>query len=373
MALNVLIGSNVHWWNAEAAYAATTAELLQQAGHRVFVLTRPNTLNAEYLQKRGLTIITDIDLNTLNVFRLYRTYRRLKRLLHTQQIQIVNAHRSEGFFIYILLKWSLKSFKLIRTRGTTRPVREGWLNRKLYCDWVDAHIFTGQIVLDRLLPSIPIPRPKQHVIHFPIDRPSLSASMHQYREEFKIPPESKTLAIVGRISPVKGHHMLLNSFQQLLQRFPQTILLILYKHPNPQRPELVALQEMCKHLGIEQQVRFIGPRDDIRRIMNFVDVGIVSSLESEVICRVAVEFFSVGTPVVALPTGCLPEIVQTGINGVLVNAPHPNDLAQALQSLLENEPLLQRLSKGALQQAEQRFSPTLFLEKTLKVFQSVLI
>lgn len=372
MSLNVLIGSNVHWWNAEAAYAATTAELLQKAGHRVFVLTRPGTLNAEHLQKRGLTIITDINLNTLNVFRLYQSYQRLKRLLQSQQIQIVNPHRSEGFLIYILLKWSLKSFKLIRTRGTTRFVRDGWLNRKLYCDWVDAHIFTGQIVLERILQTIPIPLHKQHVIHYPIDQPPLSQlAIDQYGEEFNIPHHFKTLAIVGRISPVKGHELLLESFQQLLPRFPQTILLILYKHPNPQRPELVALQEKCKKLGIKQQIRFIGPRDDIRGIMKFADVGVVSSLDSEVICRVAVEFFSVGTPVVALPTGCLPEIVHTGINGVLVKSPHPDDLAQALQQLLENGPLLQRLSKGALQSAEQCFSQTLFLKKTLKVFQSV--
>ena len=37
--MKILIGSNVHWWNAEAAYAAKIAQLLQQAGHKVFVLT----------------------------------------------------------------------------------------------------------------------------------------------------------------------------------------------------------------------------------------------------------------------------------------------------------------------------------------------
>ena len=48
--MRILIGSNVHWWNAEAAYAATVAEALQEAGHDVWVLTRPDSLNAERLQ-----------------------------------------------------------------------------------------------------------------------------------------------------------------------------------------------------------------------------------------------------------------------------------------------------------------------------------
>ncbi|MBF0278914.1 MAG: glycosyltransferase family 4 protein [SAR324 cluster bacterium] len=373
MSLNILIGSNVHWWNAEAAYAAATAELLQKAGNRVFVLTRPGSINAETLQKRGLTVITDIDLNTFNPFRLIRSFQKLKQFLRTNQIQIVNPHRSEGFFIYILLKWKLQSFKLVRTRGTTRSVRRSGLNRKIYCDWVDAHICTGQVVLERILSSFPIPIHKQHVIYYPIELPAFSSDdITRYNDEFKISRDQKTLCIVGRISPIKGHELLLHSFRQLLESFPHCTLLVLYKHPDPKRPELLVLEEKCKELQIESQVRFIGPRTDIREIMKFADVGIVSSLDSEVICRVAVEFFSAKTPVVAFETGCLPEIIQDGRNGIVVKRKDINGLAEALRVLLSDEGLLKRLGAGALQSAEHRFSQRLFLEKTLKVFQSVL-
>lgn len=366
--MNILIGSNVHWWNAEAAYAATTAELLQKAGHRVYVLTRPNTLNAENLKKRGLSLVTDINLNTLNPLRLYQSYRKLRAFLKTHKIQIVNPHRSEGFFIYILLKHSLQSFKLVRTRGTTRPVRGGWLNHKIYCDWVDNHIFAGQVILSRLLETLPLPSSKQHVIYYPINRPLLPVSV-SYHDEFEIPPLSKILAIVGRISPVKGHDLLLKSFQELLQQKPQTVLLILYKHPDPERPQLKRLKEMCKQWGIASHVRFIGPRQDIRTIMKFVDLGVVASLDSEVICRVAVEFFSVGTPVVALATGCLPEIIQDGINGMLVQETKTAALRDALQKLLDDPERLQHLREGALSSAVQHFSQELFLQKTLEVFE----
>ncbi len=364
----------MHWWNAEAAYAATAAELLQEAGHRVFVLTRPNTLNAKHLQARGLTLITDIDLNTLNPIRLYQSYQRLKKFLQDYDVQIVNPHRSEGFFIYILLKQSLKTFKLIRTRGTTRAVRNSWFNRKMYCDWVDAHIFAGQVVLERVSQVVPLPSHKKHVIYYPADpvSPSSSNRHPQYYQEFQISPEDKTIAIVGRISPVKGHVLLLEGFRKLLKNFPNTVLLILYKHPDPKRPALLSLQEKCEHMKIGSQVRFIGPRQDIRDIMKFVDIGVVSSLDSEVICRVAVEFFSVGTPVVAFPTGCLPEIVHSQVNGILTKDQNADELAAALEKILSNPELLQHLSKNAHEQAVQRFSPSLFLKKNLEVFESVL-
>ncbi len=372
MSLTILIGSNVHWWNAEAAYAAITAELLQKAGHRVFVLTRPNTLNAKHLQQRGLTLITDVDLNTYNPLRLYQSYQRLKKFLREHGVQIVNPHRSEGFFIYILLKFSLKTFKLIRTRGTTRTVRNNWFNRKIYCDWVDAHIFAGQIVLERVSRVILLPHHKTHVIYYPTDALlPVSFQPHQYYQEFQIPPECKTMAIVGRISPVKGHDLLLAGFRKLLENCPKTVLLILYKHPDPQRPELRALQEQCRNMQIEQQVRFIGPRQDIQAIMKFVDVGVVSSIDSEVICRVAVEFLSVGTPVVAFPTGCLPEIIHSNINGMLTKNQDSDSLAVALEKILSNPELLHQLSENAHQKAQDRFSQALFLEKTLNVFESV--
>ena len=43
--MRILITSNVRWWNAEAAYAAILARELLNAGHKVWVLSRPNSLN----------------------------------------------------------------------------------------------------------------------------------------------------------------------------------------------------------------------------------------------------------------------------------------------------------------------------------------
>lgn len=50
--LRVLIGSNVHWWNAEAAYAAQTAQILLSAGCQVWVIAPANTKNFSELKKR---------------------------------------------------------------------------------------------------------------------------------------------------------------------------------------------------------------------------------------------------------------------------------------------------------------------------------
>ena len=367
--MNILIGSNVHWWNAEAAYAATLAELLQQAGHNVFVLTVPDSLNAQKLQEKELTLVTHIDLNTQNPLHLVQSYQALKSFVIEKQIEIVNPHRSEGFPLYVLLSWQLKSFKLIRTRGTTRPVQKHFLNQKLHRDWTDSHIVAGHIVAERLLAGGNVAPEKLHRIYYPVQITESPESPKDYAEEFQISEDALTLAIVGRLSPVKGHSFLLKSFSELLKQFPHLVLLILYRDATESSEDLIALKQEIEHLDLNSQIRLIPPHDEIRQIMKFVDIGIVSSLDSEVICRVAVEFFSAGTPVVAFPTGCLPEIVQDGRNGKLCSTHSVEALTAAISELIEDKALRQKLGQNALVDAATRFAPERLLKQTLNVFR----
>ena len=201
----------------------------------------------------------------------------------------------------------------------------------------------------------------------PIDIPetSLLETQDNYRKQFNIPENHKVLAVVGRIRQEKGHLLLAESFQLLLEDFPQTILLILYRDTPDDLPEMLELQNRIRELGIEDKVRFDSEREDIRQLMAFADGGVVSSIDSEVICRVAVEFFSVGTPVAAMPTGCLPEIILEGVNGSLADEPTALSLKKAMARMLDNLP---QLSEGAREMPE-RFDPETMLKKTIHVFR----
>ena len=369
--MNILICSNVHWWNAEAAYAAVIAKLLKDDGHRVIVLTRPDSDNEKKLRNLGLEVITEPDLNTQNPFKLIQSYFQLKNLLATENIQIVNAHRSEGYPLYAFAKRSLASFRLIRTRGASRKVKLHWPNQILHGKWTDALIIPGRVVAERDLQGIDLPENSPHLIHYPIDilEASLFETQDNYRKQFNIPENHQVLAVVGRIRQEKGHLLLAESFQLLLEDFPQTILLILYRDTPDDLPEMQELQYRIRVLGIENKVRFDSEREDIRQLMAFADGGVVSSIDSEVICRVAVEFFSVGTPVAAMPTGCLPEIILEGVNGSLADEPTALSLKKAIARMLDNLP---QLSEGAREDAETRFDPETMLKKTIHVFQQTL-
>ena len=375
--MRILITSNVRWWNAEAAYAATLARELLNAGHKVWVLTLPNSLNETKLRNWNLPIITDIPLSSSNPWRLWRAYQRLQSLIEEQQIQIVNAHRSEGFPLLVLLRQRLKSFALIRTRGTTRPLRDHWVNRKLHEDWIEAVIVPAQVIASQLRQVLNLPPERLQVIYYPANSSLIDSQGESEAQQSRlecldrlgIPEHCRVVGIVGRIRPVKGQRILLKSFVALRKHFPDIVLLILYRDTNETEAEWQGLLQDLAESNLQQNVYLYGYREDVLEIMRHTDIGVVSSVDSEVICRVAVEFFSVGTPVVAFPTGALPEIVQDGFTGRIAKDKSAEALAEILEWMLESPECIAELGKNARQQSLERFDPNKLLQQTLSVYE----
>jgi len=375
--MRILITSNVRWWNAEAAYAATLARELLNAGHKVWVLTLPNSLNETKLRSWNLPIITDIPLSSSNPWQLWQAYRRLQSLIEEQQIQIVNAHRSEGFPLLVLLRQRLKSFALIRTRGTTRPLRDHWLNRKLHEDWIESVIVPAQVIASQLRQVLNLPSERLQVIYYPVNPSSIDSQGESEAQQSRlecldrlgIPRQCRVIGIVGRIRPVKGQRILLKSFATLRKRFPDIVLLMLYRDTNETEAEWQGLLQDLVESNLQQSVYLYGYREDVLEIMRHTDIGVVSSVDSEVICRVAVEFFSVGTPVIAFPTGALPEIIQDGVTGRIAKDKSAEALAEILEWMLESPERIAEFGKNARQQSLERFDPNKLLEQTLSVYE----
>lgn len=375
--MRILITSNVRWWNAEAAYAATLARELLNAGHKVWVLTLPNSLNETKLRSWNLPIITDIPLSSSNPWQLWQAYRRLQSLIEEQQIQVVNAHRSEGFPLLVLLRQRLKSFALIRTRGTTRPLRDHWLNRKLHEDWIESVIVPAQVIASQLRQVLNLPSERLQVIYYPVNPSSIDSQGESEAQQSRlecldrlgIPRHCRVIGIVGRIRPVKGQRILLKSFATLRKRFPDIVLLMLYRDTNETEAEWQGLLQDLVESNLQQSVYLYGYREDVLEIMRHTDIGVVSSVDSEVICRVAVEFFSVGTPVVAFPTGALPEIIQDGVTGRIAKDKSAEALAEILEWMLESPERISEFGKNARQQSLERFDPNKLLEQTLSVYE----
>jgi glycosyltransferase involved in cell wall biosynthesis len=375
--VNILLSSFTHWWNAEAAYAAVLGETLQAAGHRVTLLAPPGTRNAAQLALRSLRVETGIPLHAREPWRLAVALRRLAALQAQERIEIVDVFRAAELPWHLLAARARPGLRVIRTRGNARPVRRHWLNGKLYGAWCDGVVAAAEVARRDLERRLCVAPERLRTIYFPVTTPPLvggerAGGRRRLLAELGETDDRILLAMVGRIAPEKGHALLLEALARLVPRHPALLLLVYAKSYPGEERGLPALQAQARALGLERHVRWLGFREDMRRLMGWVDLGVVPSIASEVNCRVTVEFFSAGTPVVACPTGALPEVIESGLSGALAAAGTAAALAAALEPLVADGVARERLGRGARQAAEGRFSPGRFLAAHLELFEQAL-
>jgi D-inositol-3-phosphate glycosyltransferase len=159
-----------------------------------------------------------------------------------------------------------------------------------------------------------------------------------------------TLLFVGRLDPIKGIDLLLESAAAL--RTPARLVVV---GGNPDGdPEVERLRGRAAELGLAERVRFPGavPQPDLVRYYRAADALVVTS-RYESFGLAAVEALACGTPVVAAPVGGLPSIIRDGVNGLLVRWRGAEAYAERLDTLLSDAALRERLASNARRSVER--------------------
>jgi D-inositol-3-phosphate glycosyltransferase len=173
----------------------------------------------------------------------------------------------------------------------------------------------------------------------------------------------RVVLYAGRLERLKGAQTLIEAAAELARRpgFADVTTLLVgadsgdgsrqSEHPEGERGRLEAL---AAELGVAEQVRFLGaiPHEELADLYAVADVCVVPSL-TESFGLVALEAQASGTPVVAAPVGALPDIVEDGVTGYLVQGREPRDWADRLARVLDGDALRLRMGDAARERAAQ--------------------
>ena len=170
------------------------------------------------------------------------------------------------------------------------------------------------------------------------------------RRALGLSPDDPVVGLVARLDHwAKGHAELFQALAQVRSRYPLRCLVI---GGGRRQPEMVAL---VRELSLTPFVNFLGHRDDIPDLLAALDIFVLPS-HSEGISRSLLEAMAAGLPVVVSDVGGSPEVVRSGVNGLLIPARDPSALARALLRLLSDPALGQKLGSAASQQVAANFS-----------------
>ena len=151
---------------------------------------------------------------------------------------------------------------------------------------------------------------------------------------------AKTIIFVGRLHPVKAVQYLIEAMAIIHQEMPDVKLVIVGDGAERSR-----LEELAERLDLKSCIQFAGqvPQERIPQVMHQADVFALPSL-TEGFPVVLLEAMAAGLPIVATNVGGIPDIVEDGVNGYLVNAKSPDEMAEKILMLMQNSVMREKIS-----------------------------
>jgi glycosyltransferase involved in cell wall biosynthesis len=190
-------------------------------------------------------------------------------------------------------------------------------------------------------------------------------NINKKRIELGFSAQDILIATAGRLSPEKAQTDLILAFSKVQSIFQKAKLLILGEGPLKKE-----LQILVQSLNL-QNVYFLGFRKDIYEIMSLLDLFVLSSL-TEGLPNVILEAFACKKPVVATSVGGVPEVVENGINGILVMPHKPDELAEAIIALINSPDSRQKMGVAGYNRIKNDFTFEAQTAKLEEVYREVL-
>jgi glycosyltransferase involved in cell wall biosynthesis len=289
----------------------------------------------------------------------------IRRILRFRRADIVHANEPHALTSAWLAR-AHRSVPLVVSRRIAHPLSSSGLSLARYRA-ASRIVAVSRFVQTSVFLS-GFPKDRVNVIHDGVQiPPELSpADAGLARAQFAISPEAFCVGNVAAFVPEKGHAILLRAFAEIRAQFPRCILLLLGE--GPEKP---AVQELAKELAIFEAVKFLAPATDNQTMFAAMDMFAFPSHE-EPLGSALLAAMANGLPVLAVGRGGIPEVIETGKNGLLVDFPDPSAFADAIARLLTNREEAMRLGKTARETVIAGFSANQMVEGTLRLFDELI-
>jgi len=228
----------------------------------------------------------------------------------------------------------------VRYVAISEQIKQHWVERGLDFEKIDVIYNAYQPCDDEELPDNDIP------------------SMSKY-DVYKI-------IFVGRLIECKGIPFLVKGFEQILNNNINAKLFLV-----GDGEEEYKLKEYISGLNIKKHVVFLGYRSNPQAFISKADLLVLPSSE-EGFGRVLLEAMDDGTPVIGTRIGGMPEIIEHGVNGLLVNYGDVDNLKRSIITILKDESLRSKIIQGGYETINSKFCVETYQGKLENVYDTLL-
>lgn len=360
---------------AASPYLLPFFRKLVRKGHRVHVACRVTSFG-DMLREAGITVHDLPFTRRLTPRRDLQCYRELRSLIRREGFDIVHTHNPKDGVLGRLAAWKAGVPRIIHTcNGFYFSHRSTALRKNLViaverfaarrCHLV---IFVNSEDL-ALAATRKVVAPNQaKLIYNGVD----TARFHPgeetaLREELGIPPSAVVIGYLGEIRREKNLEVLVRAAGRLLPSHPE-IYLVLAGDSSREPREPARLEKIASRLGLEDRLVLTGHRNDPERFHRLFDVYVLPS-SREGFGVTLIEAMASGTPVIACRVRGPREIIDDGLDGILVRDGDPEELADAISFLLETPEAARKYAERAISKVSREFDQKSMYTKLLSAYR----
>jgi glycosyltransferase involved in cell wall biosynthesis len=335
--------------------------------YRAVVVIRGKGWVYEELCRRG---VAPILLDAKGSFN--RTYlSALCKLIRRERVDLVQSHLL-GSNVYCAMAGLLTRTPVVTTFHGSVDIGERerfkWLKFAAINAGARCVVAVSEDLKDDILQRTPLRPGKLCVIYNGIDTSVfLRPRSERLRQQFGWAEEEIIIGSLGNIRPAKGYDFLLRA-AALLQESPHRYRFVIAGQGKGGLYD--GLLQLRKELGLEDRVLFLGFIDDAAEFLSNLDLFLSTSI-SEGLPLSAIQAMVAGLPLVATRCGGYEELVADRENGVLVDVGDPRAIADALELLVNDVGLQDKLAQQARKHVIETFDLSAMLAGYEKVYDAL--
>ncbi|MCE5240612.1 glycosyltransferase family 4 protein [bacterium] len=220
--------------------------------------------------------------------------------------------------------------------------------------------------------------PLRHLLHLrviqngiPLDKFWPGQPSGALQQELGLGPEDEVVLVVGRLTPWKGHEMLLQAMQLVREQRPRARLLVVGTTTFWEKSYEQDLRARAEALSLGDCVQWLGFRTDIADLLRLCNVFVLPSI-NEPFGRALVEAMAAAKPVVAMRSGGVPEVIRDGVCGLLIEPGQTRHLADAISRLLADRRFAHEMGQNGWRRANRYYDIRRVAREVQEVYEEIL-
>jgi glycosyltransferase involved in cell wall biosynthesis len=353
-------------WRGGQNQVLLTVNGLRSIGQRASLVAHPD---GELRQRaaEGLDLIPLAPRTEMDLSAAWRFARVVKRLAP----DVIHAHDPHAVAMAALAlslgagsTWGGRAPALVASRRVDFRLKGNSFSRWKYRQ-VDCFIAASDAI-GRMLVADGVPDDRVVTVHEGIDvEHVLAAPAVNVHEAFFLPHGAPVVGNIAALVPHKGQRYLIDAAHLVVQQMPDTRFVILGEGELREH-----LERHVHDHHLEKHVLLPGFRTDVLGCLKSFDLFVMSSV-TEGLGTSLLDAMAASRPIVATSAGGIPEIVEDGVNGLLVPVRDAHALADAIVRALKDPPLRRRMGDAGFARVNERFTVEKMVAGTAAVYDRV--